>query len=133
MKKILLLCTLSLFLVSCDTDRKAVKETKDLKASSTDADNSARNVRDRDDTLTPFDQSESEGDREITRQIRRTIVSEENLSTNGKNIKIITIDGTVTLRGVVDNPKEKELIELRAKDATGVKKVNSQLEVKSSR
>lgn len=132
MKKLLILPLLSLILIGCDTDRKAVQETHEKKTHG-EVDNSARNVRDREGTLTPIDQSESVEDRTITQQIRRTIISQDNLSTNGKNIKIITIDGVVTLRGVVDSPDEKNTIENHAKEATGVHKVDNQLEVKSSK
>ena len=51
------------------------------------------------------------------------------LSVNGKNVKIITSDGTVTLRGPVKDDKEKAEIEAKAKRVAGVKKVDNQLEI----
>jgi sporulation protein YlmC with PRC-barrel domain len=100
-----------------------------------DVDNTKRNIRDRDGaTLTPEDQGSSEQDREITRLIRRSIVIEpgaDNDSVNARNVKIITVNGTVTLRGVVESQAEKDSIEARAKRVAGVTKVTNQLEVKN--
>jgi osmotically-inducible protein OsmY len=96
-------------------------------------DNTARNVRDRNDaTLTPEDQSGSEPDREITRMIRRSIVIEpgaDEHSLSAKNIKIITVSGAVTLRGVVKSEQEKQDLERLARKVTGVTSVDNQLEV----
>ena len=72
------------------------------------ADNSALNVRDRDDaTKTADDQSGTEADRTITQSIRQSIVKDDTMSTYGKNVKIITVDGMVTLRGPVNSETEK--------------------------
>jgi osmotically-inducible protein OsmY len=89
-------------------------------------------VRDRNDaTKTPADQSENEGDRTITQNIRKALTDDDSLSTNAKNVKIITNDGTVTLRGPVKSEKEKSDIEAKAKQVAGVKRVDNQLEVAS--
>ncbi len=94
-------------------------------------DNTERNTRDRNDaTLTPFDQGSSKNDTEITAQIRRGIRAEKNLSTNAQNVKIITINGKVTLRGPVNNNNEKALIGKIAKQSVHANNVDSQLEVK---
>jgi hyperosmotically inducible periplasmic protein len=95
-------------------------------------DNTGINVRDRDDaSLTPGDQGNSESDREITRRIRRAITSNEQLSTTAKNIKIITIDGKVTVRGPVKNEQERESIAAIVQQ-TGASAVDNQLEVKTN-
>jgi hyperosmotically inducible protein len=97
----------------------------------TQPDNTGRNVRDRGGaTLTPGDQSENEADRTLTQQIRRAVVTDDSLSTTAKNIKIITVDGVVTLRGPVQNPREKEIIEAKAQQIAGADKIDNQLEVK---
>jgi hyperosmotically inducible periplasmic protein len=94
-------------------------------------DNTGRNVRDRSGTtLTPGDQSESQADRALTQQIRKAVVADKSLSTTAKNIKIITRDGVVTLRGPVKNPHAKEAIEAKAQQIAGVNKIDNQLEVK---
>jgi osmotically-inducible protein OsmY len=97
--------------------------------------NTGRNVRDRDNelksnaTTTAGDQSENEQDRTITENVRKAVSSDDALSTNAKNVKIITNNGTVTLRGPVKSQKEKVDIEAKAKQIAGVKNVDNQLEI----
>ena len=95
-----------------------------------DADDTARNERDREgETLTPIDQGKSESDVEITRAIRRAVVAEKTFSTDARNVKIITRDGVVTLRGPVETPAEKTQIGSLAARPEGVKRVDNQIEV----
>lgn len=75
---------------------------------------------------------ENEADRLITQKIRQVIVTDGTLSTNAKNIKIITIDGVVTLRGPVASAKEKEDISRKIGNVQGINKVDNQLEVPRS-
>ena len=99
-----------------------------------DADNTARNKRDREDgALTPTDQGESASDRKITQQIRQAVVGHDELSMNAKNAKIITRDGVVTLRGPVASPAEKVQVGELAAKAPGVKRVDNQLEIDEER
>ena len=95
-----------------------------------DADNSGKNVRDRDDrTVTPMDQGGSAEDRELTAAIRREIVKDDSLSMDAHNVKIVTIDRVVTLRGPVKSAAEKAAVAAKAQQAKGVKRVDNQLEV----
>lgn len=97
----------------------------------TEADNTARNVRDRDDrTLTPLDQGNNKSDVDITARIRKAVMAEKNMSVNAKNVKIITNHGQVTLRGPVNTLEEKRLIGELANTVASVANVNNQLEVK---
>jgi osmotically-inducible protein OsmY len=80
-------------------------------------------------TKTPLNQSESEADRTITQKIRQAIVSDNSMSTDAKNIKIITIKGVVTLRGPVASSQEKDAIAKKVNDVQGVVRVDNQLEV----
>ena len=94
------------------------------------ADNSGRNERDRNDaTKTAGDQGENESDRTISQNIRQAIGADDSVSTNRKNAKIITVDGTVTLRGPVQSEKEKTKIGAKAQQIAGVKSVDNQLEI----
>lgn len=93
-------------------------------------DNSGINMRDRNNqALTAGDQSESEMDRRITQQIRRALTTDSSLSTNAKNIKIITIEGRVLLRGPVNSDSERSKIAEKAKRIDGVNNIENQLEV----
>lgn len=102
----------------------------DKTAADAPADNTAKNARDRDTAaLTPLDQGESEGDRTITQHIRADVVKADDVSMDGKNVKIITLDGVVTLRGPVETAREKKDIAAIAKRVDGVKRIDNQLEI----
>lgn len=93
------------------------------------ADDTGRNVRDRDNqTLTPADQSNDPDDVKVTREIRKALVADEALSTTAKNIKIITVHGKVILRGPVATIQEKTKIAKTAQRFTK-QLVDNQLEV----
>jgi hypothetical protein len=103
----------------------------DTTATSAQPDNTGKNVRDRSDaTLTPGDQGGSDSDRDTTQRIRRALTSNDQLSTDAKNIKVITLNGKVTLRGPVNNSQEQQTIESIVK-ANGGASVDDQLEVKA--
>ncbi|MDO8846364.1 BON domain-containing protein [Methylicorpusculum sp.] len=94
--------------------------------------NSEINVRDKDNaTLTPEDQKETEGDITITAAIRQAVVKDESLSVNAQNIKIITRNGVVTLRGPVETEAESIKLQKIAVETSGVVKVDNQLENKA--
>ena len=97
-----------------------------------EADNTAKNARDRNDaTLTPGDQGNSPADREISQKIRKALVTGPgDYSITAKNVKIITINGKVTLRGPVKTDAEKTGITTLAKGIAGEGNVEDQLEVK---
>lgn len=93
-------------------------------------DNTNVNKRDRDEqTLTPLDQSNTKADRNITQAIRQSIMKRD-FSTDAKNIKIITQNGEVTLRGPVNSSAEVDKIAELAKAVPGIKTLNNRLEVK---
>jgi hyperosmotically inducible periplasmic protein len=103
-----------------------------LQLAQTAPDNTGRNERDQSGTtLTPADQSSNEADVELTRRIREAVVADESLSTNAHNIKIITINGMVTLRGPVGSDGERSKIVETAQRLAGKTKVDSQLEIAS--
>lgn len=90
------------------------------------ADNSKINQRDQNDSqLTASDQGDSDADIATTQKIRQAVVSRESLSINAKNIKIITLNGVVTLKGPVASLAEKrEIQQIAAKVATPAKIVD---------
>ena len=125
-------------LAACSSENRADgrADTPQVSANAptADADNSARNERDRSDsTLTPLDQGGSEADRDVTQLVRQRIVDEDGFSVNAQNVKIITQDGVVTLRGPVATSEEKAQIAAITASANGVKRVDNQLEVESGR
>lgn len=121
-------------LAACGTDERADLPQVSANATTADADNSDRNERDRSgSTLTPLDQGGSEADRDVTQLVRQRIMDEDGFSVNAKNVKVITQNGVVTLRGPVASPEEKAQIGLIATEAGGVTRVDNQLEVASGR
>jgi hyperosmotically inducible protein len=99
----------------------------------TKADNTATNERDRSgETKTSGDQSNSSADLKITQAIRQALMKDSELSTTAKNIKIITDNGQVTLRGPVKTAQEKAKIGQLARSAAGGAKIDDQLDVKGS-
>ena len=95
------------------------------------ADNTKINARDRNNAEPTADQQKHDvSDREITRQIRESVVKDKSLSTYAHNVKIISQNGMVTLKGPVRSEEEKSAIEAKAAEIVGKEKVTSQLEVK---
>lgn len=93
-------------------------------------DNTARNDRERNaNEKNPIDQNENKADLAITQNIRKAIVADKSLSTYAHNIKIITQDGSVTLKGPVRTADEKIQVEAKALEVAGQGKVVSQIEV----
>ncbi|MFO0619379.1 MAG: BON domain-containing protein [Polyangiaceae bacterium] len=80
-------------------------------------------------TKTPLDQGQNKGDIDITAAIRRDLMSNDRLSTTAKNVKIITTDGNVTLRGPVKSEGERADIAAAVEHVDGVRQVDNQLEV----
>lgn len=92
-------------------------------------DNAEVNVRDRSDAAkTPLDQNENKADIGITANIRQRVVDTK-MSVNAQNVKIITQDGKVTLRGPVKSEDEKMQVDKIAHDVAGPANVINQLEV----
>ena len=90
-------------------------------------DNSAQN---KDQAITADNQAEAKADRLTTANIRKAIIADKDLSTYAHNVKVITVNGAVTLKGPVKSEDEKQKI---ASDAAGVvsaDKITNHLTVK---
>jgi len=98
------------------------------------ADNTKINQRDRNQSEPTADQQkENANDRQVTQQIRRAIVEDKSLSSDAHNVKIITQNGAVTLKGPVKSAEEKQTVESKAAEVAGADKVNSELQVAPSK
>ena len=72
-------------------------------------DNTGVNVRDRaDNALTADEQSNNKDDLHLTAAIRKAIVKDDSLSMMAHNIKIISTNGAVTLRGPVKSIRKRK-------------------------
>jgi osmotically-inducible protein OsmY len=95
-------------------------------------DNSGVNVRDRNPaSITAGQQSNAKADVELTQRIRRAVMQDESLSMTARNVKIISANGSVTLRGPVNSEQERTAIGKKAQAIAGPDKVDNQLEVKN--
>ena len=93
-------------------------------------DNTNVNRRDRNSgTATADQQNGNRSDVQITREIRRSITQDKALSTYAKNVKVVTKDGNVTLRGPVRSEEEKKSIESKADSIAGAGHAKNELEV----
>jgi hyperosmotically inducible protein len=96
------------------------------------ADNTKVNQRDQNaNEPTADQQKDNRSDRDITQQIRKSIVKDKSLSTYAHNVKIITQNGQVTLKGPVRSDDEKQAVEAKATEIAGAGKVTSELDVKA--
>lgn len=93
-------------------------------------DNSAQNKQQQ---ATADQQSSASSDRHLTAEIRKSLMADKSLSTYAHNIKIITVNGSVTLKGPVKSDDEKQQVASKAAEiAGGPDKVDNQLTVKGS-
>jgi osmotically-inducible protein OsmY len=79
--------------------------------------------------MTPPDQGNSQADIDTTAQIRKEIIAADGMSMDAKNVKIITMNGHVTLRGPVNSADEKRQIGDIANRIAQSSNVDNQLEV----
>lgn len=119
MKLLSILSLLVLTAIGCNNENRTTPNV----------DNTAINERDRGDaTMTPLDQDENQQDIDITAGIRKRVVDTD-MSVNAKNVKIMTRNGRVTLRGPVGTVQEKQQIETIALAIAGEGNVDNQLEI----
>jgi len=94
------------------------------------ADNTRVNKRDQQNQeITADKHGTSEKDIKISADLRQSLVIDKSLSTYAKNIKIITVNGNVTLKGPVKSVQEQRALLSRAKSVPGVSNVLDKTEV----
>lgn len=95
------------------------------------SDNTKINQRDRNPNEPTADQQKNDrSDRDITQQVRQAIIADKTFSTYAHNVKVITQNGQVTLKGPVRSEDEKRSVEEKATAIAGDGKVSSELTVK---
>jgi osmotically-inducible protein OsmY len=94
------------------------------------ADNTRMNKGDASKDATTADQQKmNPSDRAITQKIRAELMKDKSLSTYAHNIKVITQDGKVTLKGPVRTPEEKAAVEAKATSIAGDGNVSNQIDI----
>jgi hyperosmotically inducible protein len=96
-------------------------------------DNSRKNLpTEHRDAMRADQQGNSKEDVELTKKIRRSISMDKSLSSYAHNIKIITNNGVVYLKGPVKSHEEKDALGSKAAEIAGADQVKNDLVVKSS-
>jgi hyperosmotically inducible protein len=95
-------------------------------------DNTKVNKRDRNSGEVTADQQKANAaDRDLTKKIRQSVIADKSLSTYAHNVKIISQDGAVTLKGPVKSDDEKKAIVAKAVAVVGsADRVTDQMSVK---
>jgi hyperosmotically inducible protein len=88
-------------------------------------------VNKNDTAVTADTQKNNQGNRYLTQQIRKAVIADKTLSTYGHNVKIISQEGTVTLKGPVKSEDERKNIVAKAEQIAGAGRVTDQLSVKA--
>jgi hyperosmotically inducible periplasmic protein len=79
--------------------------------------------------VTADSQKENESDRGLVSRIRKSLMAEKDLSTYAHNVKIVAVDGQVTLNGVVRSDEEKRKVASLAEEIAGKQNVVNDLKV----
>ena len=97
----------------------------------TQPDNTKANQRDRDKSEKTADQAKNaQGDRDAMQKIRASIMDDKSLSTYAHNVKVISKDGKVTLKGPVRSEEEKRTVEQKATEVAGAGNVTNEITIK---
>jgi len=96
----------------------------------TKPDNSKVNTRDREAGAVTADQQKNDlSDRQATQKIRQSLMRDKGLSMYAHNVKIVTQDGQVTLKGPVRSQAEKETVEAKALEVVGTGHVINEISI----
>lgn len=109
---------------AADKGDKDTKKSEAVKADDTKMNKQMRENKE----MTADQQGNSPADRKMTQEIRRAVMKDKSLSTYGHNVKIITKDGNVTLKGPVRSAEEKAAVE-KAAAQVAKGKITNQLQV----
>jgi hyperosmotically inducible protein len=93
-------------------------------------DNTGLNARAKSASAVTADkQSNSKDDLELVARVRSALEKDQSLSTMAHNIKIVSNNGQVTLRGLVESDQEKVRVRQDVEAAAGADNVDCQLDV----
>ncbi len=93
------------------------------------ADNTKQNERDKNRAVSPFDQGNNQADLDTTQSIRKALMADDSLSSDAKNLKVVTNAGVVALRGAVKDSNERATVDSIARRYAGGNRVDSQIEI----
>jgi hyperosmotically inducible protein len=100
---------------------------------STAPDNTKSNKADRSNSTATADaQTNKSSDIDLTKRIRKSVLADKTLSTYAHNVKIVAVNGRVTLNGVVHSEQERSAIEMKAAAVAGDNNVINAIKIASS-
>jgi osmotically-inducible protein OsmY len=79
---------------------------------------------------TPTAERSTQADVATTQTIREAVLADDSLSFRAKNVKVVTSNGKVTLRGMVESDDERNAIDAQARKVAGSTSVDDELVVK---
>ena len=122
-----ILAAAAVALCCCPTNLNASQTLSQTGTAQTPPDNSKQN---KNQNPTADNQSNAQSDRMTTAKIRKAITADKTLSTYAHNVKIITLNGAVTLKGPVTSDEEKQKVGAMAANIESANKVTNELTVK---
>jgi osmotically-inducible protein OsmY len=78
---------------------------------------------------TADDQKNNKADTTLTAEIRKQILNDKSLSTSAHNVKIVSENGVVTMRGDVNSTTEKNAVLSIARKVAGASNVTDQITI----
>jgi hyperosmotically inducible protein len=122
-----ILASVAVALCCCTNNLNASQPVSQAGTAQTAPDNSNQN---KNQNPTAENQSNTQSDRITTAKIRKAITADKTLSTYAHNVKIITLNGAVTLKGPVKSDEEKQKVASLAANIVSANKVTDELTVK---
>jgi hyperosmotically inducible protein len=122
-----ILTSAAIALCCCTSNLNAFQPASQAGTAQTAPDNSNQN---KNQNPTADNQSNVQSDRITTAKIRKAITADKTLSTYAHNVKIITLNGVVTLKGPVKSDGEKQKVVSMAANVVSADKVTDELTVK---
>jgi hyperosmotically inducible periplasmic protein len=89
----------------------------------------ANSMNSTDSTSTADGQSNNAADISLAQQIRKSVTADKSLSTYAHNVKIVAVNGAVTLNGVVRDSREKAAVATKAQAIAGKGNVTDDLTI----
>jgi osmotically-inducible protein OsmY len=87
-------------------------------------------VQNKGQSPTADNQPNTKNDRMLAQQVRKAIIADKDLSTYAHNVKVVAMNGSVTLKGPVKSDEEKQKVASDVASVVSADKIANQLTVK---
>ena len=79
------------------------------------------------------DQASPAGDSQLASKVRKALMDDSTLSSTAQNVKVSSHAGTITLKGKVNTPEDRDAVVAKAKEIAGSTNVKDELTVSSKK